>query len=304
MGFGVDFVSPIEADLKQPTYTRPVDNGSGNLFRVSTFNTDTSRDNQNVNVTADATLTVLQGRTVPLGALTVANGATFTVDTRGGPTTFTETNVGATASFAITNGTVSTGPIKSAAAVTSITKTGAGTLSIPTRSGTTLTGTPTINVNGGTLNIGVAGGVSSLGTNPFVLNGGTLALSNDALIAGGPGIFSVTGEFYRDDDQFNVLIMTPPDSANTVGWSGLDTKALLDMKLTGRTAAAVRTVATEINFPRAAAAWLTAAPTTSPTMFSTRAAATWAYRSQEMMTLRCASPASSMLQQRAPPSFF
>jgi hypothetical protein len=251
LGLGVDFTSPIEADLKQPTYTRPVDNGSGNLFRVKTYNTDTSRDNQNVNVTANATLTVLQSRTVPLGTLTVANGVTLTADSPAGSTTFTEANLGATASFAINSGTVVTGPVKSAAAVTSITKTGAGTLSVPTRSGSTMTGTPTINVNGGTLNIGVAAGVSSLGTSPFVLNGGTLALSNDTLVASGAGLFNITGEFYRDDDLFNPLIAVPPDSTNTFGWSGLDSKAQLDTKLTGRTPAAVRPINTEINFPRA-----------------------------------------------------
>ena len=251
LGLGVDFTSPIQADLKQPSYTRPVDNGTGNLFRVKTYNTDTSRDNQNVNVTADATLNVLQGRTVPFGTLTVADAATLTIDSPGGATTFTETNVGATASFAISSGTVVAGPIKSPAAVTSITKTGAGTLSVPTRTGSTLTGAPTINVNGGTLNVGVAGGDSAFGTSPFVLNGGTLAISNDELVASGAGIFNITGEFYRDDDIFNALIATPPDSANMVGWIGLDSKAQLDTKLTGRTAAATVPIRTEINFPRA-----------------------------------------------------
>jgi hypothetical protein len=33
LGFGVDFTSPIEGDLKQPNYTRPVDPGDGSLFR-------------------------------------------------------------------------------------------------------------------------------------------------------------------------------------------------------------------------------------------------------------------------------
>jgi hypothetical protein len=33
LGFGVDFISPIEADLQQPTYQRPVDPGNASVFR-------------------------------------------------------------------------------------------------------------------------------------------------------------------------------------------------------------------------------------------------------------------------------
>ena len=124
----------------------------------------------NVIVNANAALNVLQGRTVPMGALTIANGVTFTANSPGGATTFTEANLGATATFDVTAGTISSGPLKSTGAVTTITKTGAGTLIVPTGGGSNITN-PAVNVNGGTLEIGVRAGGTSVGTGAITLNG-------------------------------------------------------------------------------------------------------------------------------------
>jgi hypothetical protein len=251
LGLGVDFTNPIHAGTTQAEFTRPVDDGTGTLFRVKTYNTDTSRDNQNVNVTANATLNVLQGRTVPLGALTVANGVTLTVDSPGGATTFTEANLGATATFTINSGTVSSGPLKSAGAVTTITKAGAGTLIVPTGGGSTVTSNPAVNVTGGTLQIGVRAGATSVGTGTITLTGSTLALANDLGVATGPGVFNTTGTWWADTDPFSPIIPGTPDSTNTFGWAALDTKTAMDAKLNPLSPTATRAVPTEINFPRA-----------------------------------------------------
>jgi hypothetical protein len=248
LGLGVDFTNPIHAGTTQAEFTRPVDPGNASVFRYKTYNTDTSMDNMNVIVNANAALNILQGRTVPMGALTVANGVTFTANSPGGATTFTEANLGATATFDVSAASViSTGPLKSTGAVTTLTKAGPGTLIVPTGGGSNITN-PAVNVNAGTLEIGVRAGGSSVGTGTITLTGATLAIGNDLGIATGPGVFNTTGSFYADNDLFNQFIMQ--DSANTFGWSGLDTKALLDSKLNPRTPTATRPVPTEINFPR------------------------------------------------------
>ena len=249
LGLGVDFITPIQGDLKQPNYQRPVDPGNSTVFRTATYSLDTSQDNQNVIVNSNATLNVFQGRTVPFGTLTVANGVTFTMSSPGGPSTFTSTNIGATATFDITGGNVVTGPLKSTGAVTSITKTGAGVLNIPTSAGSTVTSNPAVNVNGGTLSIGVGSAGTSVGTGPINLSSGTLGLANDPLVANGPGVFNVTGDFHLHN-EFEPIITGVPNSANGFGWSGLDNKANLDSSLTGKTPTAVREVNMPINFPR------------------------------------------------------
>jgi hypothetical protein len=170
LGFGVDFVSPIEADLRQPSYQRPVDDGSGSLFRVATFNTDNARDGQSVMVNANAKLTVNQDRTVPLGALTIADGVTFTVDATSSTTTFSGTTVGATAGFNITTGTVNTGPITSAGGT--INKLGFSTLQVAP--GTTVNPATTFNVSQGTLEVTNNNAVTSLNGAPITLSGGRL----------------------------------------------------------------------------------------------------------------------------------
>ncbi|MEX2138445.1 MAG: PEP-CTERM sorting domain-containing protein [Pirellulales bacterium] len=246
-GFGVDFTIPIEGGINRANYAKVEDPGNASVLRVASFTTDTSRDNQNLNVTANATLNILQGRTVPFGSLTVANNTTFTVDTRN-PTTFTQTNLPAASTFNVIDGVVTTGPLRSSAAVTSLTKTGAGELNVNTAGGSNVTSIANVTVNGGTLAIGVGGGGTSVGTSSINLNGGTLALANDLGVPGGAGIFATIGQFYRDEDIFMPLISQ--NSANTFGWSGLDSKAQLDAALNPLTPDFTVPVSTEINFPR------------------------------------------------------
>jgi hypothetical protein len=249
-GFGVDFTLPIDTTVPPlpGPFQRPVDPGNATVFRVRTFNTDTSRDNQNVNVTANATLTILQGRVVPFGSLTVADGTTLTVDSRT-TATFTQTNVGPASTFNITDGEIVTGPLRSSGAVTSLTKSGPGELTIPTGAGSNVASIGATNVNGGTLSIGVSGAGTSIGTGPINLDGGTLGLANDVAVPNGPGVFNTTGRFYLDDDIFNPILPGGPDSTNGVGWAGLDNRSNLDSRLAGRTPLATVTVEKSINFP-------------------------------------------------------
>jgi hypothetical protein len=222
---------------------------TGLTFRKVTYNVDTSKDNRNVVVNGDAKLSILQSRTVPMGTLTIADGKNLTVDAGASITKFTETTIGKTVTFSVTDGTVVTGPLKSAGAVTAITKAGAGTLDVNTRSGATFTGNPDISVTGGLLGIAVAGNNTSVGTGPVTLIGGGIILSNDSQVPSGPGIFNTTGQWYLDDNPFDLFINQ--DSANTVGWIGLDSKTQLDSKLTGRTVFATAPINVPINFPRA-----------------------------------------------------
>ncbi|MEX2138443.1 MAG: PEP-CTERM sorting domain-containing protein [Pirellulales bacterium] len=250
LGFGIDFTVPIAGDTTQANYIRPVDNGSANLFRVKTYNVDTSRDNQNVNVTANGTLNLLQGRVVPFGALTVADGTTFTVEAAD-TATFTQTNVGAASTFAVNSGKVVTGPLRSTGAVTSLTKTGAGELSIPTAGGSNVTSVGAVNVNAGRLAIGIgSAGATSIGSGPINLNGATLSMGNDLGVPAIGGLFGTTASFYPDPDIFNPVLPGIPDSANGLGWSGLDTKALFDSKLAPLSPSITVPVNLPINFPR------------------------------------------------------
>jgi hypothetical protein len=250
LGFGIDFTVPIAGDTNQANYTRPVDNGSGNLFRVATFNVDTSRDNQNVNVTANGTLNILQGRVVPFGALTVASGTTFTVDSST-TATFTQTNLGPTSTFTVNSGKVVTGPLRSTGAITSLTKTGAGELNVNTAGGSNVTSIGSVNVNGGRLAIGIgATGGTSVGTGPINLSGSTLSLGNDLGVPGGAGVFNTVGNFYPDLNIFAPILPAAPDSANGVGWAALDTKAAFDAKLNTLMPPSTVPVNLPINFPR------------------------------------------------------
>ena len=200
-------------------------------------------------VNANGTLNVFQARTVPLGALTVSNGTTFTVNSPAGATTFTEANIGSTATFAIAerHGLHRTAQVSRRGDHhhKDRRRHAAGAhgprlehdVRIPRSTWTR--GRWRWRLVRRAPQLVPARSTSAAARWPW-----PTIWSRDRA-----GVFGTTGQFYLNDN-FNPFLTGIPDSANTFGWSGLDSKTNLDSKLAPLTPIAVRDVNLEINFPR------------------------------------------------------